>query len=212
MKKLLLLFTILLMPLFFAFGQNESIELNPAYADINVTKDNQMVQDLLSTNKKLVNKAVKKVLKNLDAYNPTVLYVLSNVYFEENRDEASKIFYIGQLRARIDANICQDPTAGEAVSLLNQQFGPIINSYGFGNMENLKEIVSKAIDHVRKNKVTYDHRWINLHGMKAFTGKGDETYTAPKEDWDEIIRKTIEDYENGFNEVLKKYEEMQQES
>ena len=78
-------------------------------------------------------------------------------------------------------------------------------------MENLKEIVSKAIDHVRKNKVTYDRRWINLHGMKAFTGKGDETYTAPKEDWDEIIRKTIEDYENGFNEVLKKYEEMQQE-
>ena len=108
MKKLLLLFTILLMPLFFAFGQNESIELNPAYADINVTKDNQMVQDLLSTNKKLVNKAVKKVLKNLDAYNPTVLYVLSNVYFEENRNEASKIFYIGQLRARIDANICFD--------------------------------------------------------------------------------------------------------
>lgn len=208
MKKLFSFFMILLMSVVFAFGQDESVELNSAYSDINVTKDNEMIQNLLVSNKKLVDKSVKKVLKNLDAYNPAVLYVVSNIYFEENKDEAAKIFYIAQLRARIDANICQDQTAAEAVSILNQQFGPLINSYGFGDIENLKKIVTKAIDHVRKNKVSYDRRWINLHGMKAFINDG-KTYTAPKEEWDDIIRTTIEDYEKGFNEALKQFEEMQ---
>ena len=208
MKKLFSFFMILLMSVVFAFGQDESVELNSAQSDINVTKDNEMIQNLLVSNKKLVDKSVKKVLKNLDAYNPAVLYVVSNIYFEDNKDEAAKIFYIAQLRARIDANICQDPTAAEAVSILNQQFGPLINSYGFGDIENLKKIVTKAIDHVRKNKVSYDRRWINLHGMKAFINDG-KTYTAPKEEWDDIIRTTIEDYEKGFNEALKQFEEMQ---
>ncbi|MBR5932780.1 MAG: hypothetical protein IK002_02220 [Treponema sp.] len=199
MKKTFLVIFTLLMTLLHVSSQETELTLNPAYSDIEVDKDIAVIERLLSTDKKVSKKAVKEVLKNLDSYNPSVLYVLSNAYFEENKDEASKIFYIGQLRARIDANICQDISARQIVSVLNEQFGYLINQYTFQDIENLKKIVNDAIAYVRKNNVKYDRRWVNLHGMKAFNfTENDEKYTAPEEEQSEIIKNTIDKYEESF--------------
>lgn len=199
MKKILTLFVSLMVVCISVFAQEKELKLNPAYSDIKVDKDNKTIEKLLSKDKKVVDKTVKEVLKNLDSYNPSVLYVLSNVYFQENKDEASRIFYIGQLRARIDANICQDISAREAVSLLNEQFGYLINTYTFQNVENLERIVNDAIEYVKKNDIKYDRRWINLHGMKSYVfEEGGKSYTEPKEQWQKIIDSTIDSYSKGF--------------
>ena len=207
-KKILGVF-IFIISVIFIFGQDGGIDLNNEYADIKADNDNEIIKNLLSSDRELVNISINKVLENIDTYNPVVLYVFSNIYFDQNKDEASKIFYIGQLRARIDANICLDVSARQAVSILNDQFGHLINKYALKNTENLKRIVEEAIEHVRKFDISYDRRWINLHGIKAFfnEGKKDELMLSePKEKWSDIINSTIEDYEKGFQIVLKKLE------
>ncbi|MBP5358282.1 MAG: hypothetical protein J6Y69_03750 [Treponema sp.] len=218
MKKKMHLFVILLVSLVSVFAQEEDFfmeedysmdvdyPLNPAYEDINLDKENEMIQNLYSEDKKLVDKSIKKAIKDLDEYNPCVLYVLSNVYFEKNKDKAAQIFYIGQLRARIDANLCEDISAREAVSVLNEEFGPLINGYTLKDPRKLKKIVESAIDYVKKHDVNYDRRWINLYGMTAFYDTGDKPTTAPEEKWKEITESTIENYDTTFHDYLKTME------
>jgi len=130
--------------------------------------------------------------------------VLSNELFRDNqKDQAAFWFYVAQLRARYDANLCLDKSARQAVSVLNNQFGPQINQYAFANLDSLQATVEKVISFVKDNQEAYDHRWINLHGMDAIIEPKNKNLSAPATQWDEIKSKTQEDYSQGFEEFLK---------
>ena len=133
--------------------------------------------------------------------------LLSKVLFEQGyKDDAAMWFYIGQLRARIDANLCQDETARSAVAILNDKFGPTINEYALQDIKKLETTVNDAIEFVREYEATYDHRWINLHGMWAINGiEEGKALSYPKDEWEAIKKKTIDDYYADFVKyVLKK--------
>lgn len=190
-------------------AQTEEIKLKGIFKEIDVARHNEAIEILNSKNKKLKQQTVDSILKNSNIYNPTVIYALSRELFNQNKKEdATFWFYVAQLRARCDANLCMDNSAKQAVSLLNNEYGPDINKYAFQDIDKLEKTVNKVVDFVRSNSENYDHRWINLHGMWAvLAGQSDEPekrdLSKPKDEREVIKKTTVDDYYNGFIEYVK---------
>ena len=189
--------------------QNKVIEAKGIFKEIKVDKQNEVIKNLQSKDKTQRKSIIEAILKSPNDFNPPVLYALSRELFQQsNKDEATFWFYTGQLRARYDANLCMDNSAKQAVSILNDEYGPEINKYAFQDIDKLKKTVIKVVDFVRTNNENYDHRWINLHGMWAVqvgldNAKEIQELTKPRSEWKAIKRKTIDDYYNGFIEYVK---------
>lgn len=187
-----------------------SIEVKPdnIYKEIDVARHNNAIAILSCEDKVLKVQIVLDILANPNYYNPPVLYALSKELFSERKkDDACFWFYVGQLRARYDANLCMDNTAKGAVSNLTRMYGEEINKYAIKNLDELEITVQKVVDFVKNNDENYDHRWINLHGMDAMisgldTNSVPKELSQPKEKWAEIKLKTIEDYHANFREAL----------
>lgn len=207
MKKSLLLFTLTLLNLTYVNSQTNQIEPNSTYKEID--SQNNIVELLNSEKENVRIETVNNILSNPNNYNPPVLYALSKELFEENKkDEAMYWFYIAQLRARYDSNLCLDASAKQGVGILNRTYGPNINEYAFNDVDKLELTVNKVVEFVKKNDENYDHRWLNLHGMGAIINSMDKTaetpeMTEPKDKWTAIKKKTIDDYYNGFIEFVK---------
>lgn len=190
------------------YSQNvNEVESKGIFAEIDVEKSNDAVMILQGKNKKNKERVIEEILASPNDYNPTVLYVLSNELFKKGeKDEGAFWFYVGQLRARIDANICADITAIQAVAILNDEYGMMINKYTIPKIDLLEEIVMKVLEFVRNNNESYDRRWINLHGMWVFKYLTDDNkdlkLSLPEEQWGSIKEKTINDYYEGFKEAL----------
>lgn len=190
-------------------AQENKIEPKGIYKEIVVEKSNKIVEILKGENISSKTQIVDSIIKKPNDYNPTVLYALSKELYDNNKkDEATYWFYLAQLRARYDANLCLDNSAKQAVSILNNEYGPNINKYAFQNIDFLEKTVKKVIDFAKNNDENYDHRWLNLHGMDAVLASMDEKaekkeLSKPKKEWKKIKQKTIEDYSNGFTEYLK---------
>ena len=209
MKKTILLITIILMSITTLNAQDNKIEPKGIYKEIDVEKSNNVLEILKGENISLKTQVVDSIIKNPNEYNPPVLYALSKELYENNKkDEATFWFYLAQLRARYDANLCLDNSAKQAISILNNEYGPNINKYAFENINFLETTVKKVVDFAKSNNENYDHRWLNLHGMDAVLASMDEKsekkeLSKPKKDWGKIKQKTIDDYFNGFTEYLK---------
>jgi hypothetical protein len=209
MKKIILLITIHLLSIATSKAQENKIEPKGIYKEIVVEKSNKFVEILKGENISSKTQIVDSIIKKPNDYNPTVLYALSKELYDNNKkDEATYWFYLAQLRARYDANLCLDNSAKQAVSILNNEYGPNINKYAFQNIDFLEKTVKKVIDFAKNNDENYDHRWLNLHGMDAVLASMDEKaekkeLSKPKKEWKKIKQKTIEDYSNGFTEYLK---------
>lgn len=211
MKKTVLLFTLTLGLLTICNAQtmNKEIKAKGVFSEIVVEKNNETIKTLQGNDKKQKKQTIETVINNPGDYNPPVLYALSRELFSQgDKDEATFWFYVAQLRARYDANLCMDNSAKQAVSVLNNEYGPDINKYAFQDIDKLEKTVNKVVDFVRTNDENYDHRWINLHGMWAVqAGLSEEPETRelskPKDEWEAIKKKTIDDYYNGFIEYAK---------
>ncbi|MFD2909413.1 hypothetical protein ACFSX9_11805 [Flavobacterium ardleyense] len=209
MKKIIFLLTITFGLSTLSNAQTKEIKLKGIYKEIDVTRHNDAIAILNGENKKLKQQTVAGILKNPNFYNPPVLYALSHELFEQDKkDEASYWFYVAQLRARYDANLCTDNSAKQAVSVLNNEYGSDINVYAFKNIDQLEKTITKVVDFVKANAENYDHRWINLHGMGAvIAGMSEDTETKalsqPEDKWAAIKKKTIDEYYNGFVEYVK---------
>ena len=190
-------------------AQTKKINPKGIFKEIDVARHNEAIEILNGKNKKLKQQTVDSILKNPNIYNPPVIYALSRELFsQDKKDDATYWFYVAQLRARYDANLCMDNSAKQAVSVLNNEYGPDINKYAFQDIDKLEKTVNKVVDFVRSNNEHYDHRWINLHGMWAvLAGQSDEPETRelskPKDEWEAIKKKTVDDYYNGFIEYVK---------
>ena len=169
MKKatLIILFTIGLLKI--CNGQTEThiIETTGVFSEIEVTKHNEAIKSLQGKDKNQKKQAVETIVNNPNDFNPPVLYSLSReLFLQGDKDNAIFWFYVAQLRARYDANLCMDNSAKQAVSVLNNEYGPDINKYAFQDIDKLEKTVNKVVDFVRSNNENYDHRWINLHGKR----------------------------------------------
>ena len=209
MKKIILLIIIQLLSITTSKAQENKIEPKGIYKEIDVEKSNKIVEILKSENINSKIQIVDSIIKKPNDYNPTVLYALSKELYDNNKkDEATYWYYLAQLRARYDANLCLDNSAKQAVSILNNEYGPNINKYAFQNIDFLEKTVKKVVDFAKNNDENYDHRWLNLHGMDAVLASMDEKaekkeLSKPKKEWKKIKQNTIEDYFNGFTEYLK---------
>lgn len=207
-RKLALLFIITFGFLSNSYSQKTTLEPKGIFKEIDVTRHNSIITALFDKDEKIKQSTINNIIKNPNYYNPPVIYALSKVLFsQEKKDEAAFWFYVAQLRARYDANLCMDNSAKQVVSTLNNMFGPDINKCSFQDLTKLETIVNKVIEFVRTNKENYDHRWINLSGMWAIqSASGNETQihelSQPKEAWTGIKKKTIDDYYNGFTKYL----------
>ncbi len=183
---------------------------NAQAKEIDVTRHNESVALLNDKNNAIKQQTLDRILNNPNFYNPPVLYAVSHeLFIQDKKDEAMYWFYIAQLRARYDSNLCLDDSAKQAVSILNNYYGPDINKYAFLDIEKLEKTVAKVVDFVKTNDVNYDQRWINLHGMGAvltnFDGQTEsKEISEPKEKWLAIKAKTIDEYYNAFIEFVKK--------
>jgi hypothetical protein len=146
--------------------------------------------------------SIERVTKNPGAYNPAVLYALSDALFRSNKkDDAIYWFYLGQLRARSDANKALDASARQAVGVLNQRYGTQINQYSFKDTARLRLTVAKVILTDQSIPRDYDARWIALHGMDAFdSGK---VRFAPRNQWKTINDTTRRQYDKDFNSAMR---------
>jgi len=213
MKKIFFLLTITLCSLTHINAQvnTQDIAVEPKgiYKEIEVQSHNKVIEILNGEDKTLKQQTVDLIIKNPNNYNPPVIYALSKELFDnDQKEEATFWFYVAQLRARYDANLCLDKTAKQGVAILNNEYGPNINNYAFKNVEFLKKTVTKVVDFVKGNDENYDHRWLNLHGMDAVIAGMDENsekkeLSKPKNEWPKIKQTTIDEYYNGFTEYLK---------
>ncbi len=210
MKKVTRLLTLAL-GLIFSFGYTQTIEIEPKgiFKEIDVARHNEAIEILNGKDEALKQRTIDDIFINPNYYNPPVIYALSReLYCQAKKDEAAYWFYLAQLRARYDANLCMDNSAKQAVSVLNDEYGPDINKYAFQDIHKLESTVIRVVDFVKANEENYDHRWINLHGMDALSVSfGDKTekidLSQPEKKWAKIKQHTVDDYYNGFIEYVK---------
>jgi hypothetical protein len=189
----------------------DEVEVEPTgiYKTIDVRLVNDTIKALhdKKADKRLA--VISAIRNHPEDFAPPVFYVLSSVLFEQKKkDEAVFWFYAGQLRGRIDANICSDKSARSAVAALNQKFGAPINQYSFANMSLLTNTVERVLAWEENTPCRYDRRWINLHGMAAMTGDTNAPLSAPKEQWEIIRKQTRDEYRTEFHEALAEFKKL----
>lgn len=141
-------------------------------------------------------------------FQPPVLFAVSQHLFQAGqKDDAAFMFYIAQLRARMDANLSTDRSAGQAVGALTQRYGPHINQYMLQDLDKAEKTMAQVQAWDLKTPYDYDRRWISLHGMGAFTASLNpdqpvKPLTVAQDQWPSIIDKTRKDYFDGFRETL----------
>ncbi len=194
-----------------ASAEMKAIAPSGIYAEIDTRLAKETLQSLSNGTPEQRRKAIEAIIANPENYAPPVLYGLSHALFNEARkDDALFWFYAGQLRARFDANRCLDVSARQAVGVLNQVFGPLINQYAFQDIAKLEELVPKVVEWDQKTPRKYDHRWINLHGMDASiagmeakkSSDSQPSLSLPRESWEAVAEKTRSDYLSGFKEAI----------
>lgn len=192
--------------LFSAYPKDIAMEPTGIYKTIDTRLTVTTIKSLQSSSSKARLNAIKKITNSPEDYAPPAFYLLSSVLWRDGKkDDAMFWFYAGQLRGSIDANICADKSAGDAMEALNQKFGSEINQYAFTDISKLTNTVEKVIAWEEKTPCKYDRRWINLHGMNAFLANTNSPLSAATDRWEAIRKTTREEYRSSFYEMLKTF-------
>ena len=197
-----------------ATGQEQvTVEPVGAFAEIETAETLRSMETLLGDPSEERDELIRAMLASPEQYSPPALYALSRTLFDSGDQEAGSFwFYAAQLRGQFDANRCVDPTARQALVVLDQRFGGPINQHMVENLGRLKKLIPEVIEWNRKTPHDYDHRWINLHGMEAVMASlsdGTDTekpLSAPEDEWPEIAEQTRQDYLNAFNTAIESLE------
>ena len=157
--------------------------------------------------------AVARVLAAPEEHSPPVLMAMAAVVFADghaaqrswttgngHRETGAFWFYAAQLRARIDANRCTDPSAAAACGVLTETYGPPINRWAFHEPGLLPHLIDRVAQWDAATASVYDPRWIALHGMGAFTGT-DTALTRPAAQWPSIAAETRREFVEGVHEL-----------
>jgi len=193
------------------YSQVNTIKVEPkgAYKEIDVEYQNKVYEILIGKKSPERDELVEKVLSNPENYYPPTLYAVSKVLFEKNRKyDAAFWYYTGQIRARIDATLCTDRSAGSALGVLREKFGLYINQYSFSDFDNVRLILKRVYKFLENDEANYDRRWIALHGLGGFYNEDPGAkLIEPKEKWDDVKKKVISQNQEGFEKALKMMED-----
>lgn len=141
-------------------------------------------------------------------FQPPVLFAVSQYLFQAGKkDDGAFLFYAAQLRARMDANLSTDQSAGQAVGILSQRYGAPINQYMLQDLDKAQQVMAQVQAWDLKTPYDYDRRWISLHGMGAFLASSNPDRAAKplmvaEDQRQAVIAKTRKDYFDGFRESL----------
>lgn len=182
----------------------------PRPAPIDVTPMRTALAELHSPRRTRRDAAVDAVRTSPQGFPPPVLYALAHALFTRGERDAALFWYhAGQLRARFDVERCADPTVVDVVERLRGQYGAPINGYAFveAELSVLRAAVRRAVDWDRATPYAYDHRWVNLHGVRAFAGPGPAAaLSRPRAQWPDIAERVRADYLAGMHAVLRDLE------
>lgn len=192
------------------YSQNEDSIVNTnVLFDIDIESQKEAFQTMQKGSDK--NKAIAmadSILYYHINFYPPALYAASRVLYDAGRKyDAGFLFYLGQLRARVDMSLCLDNTVMNALVTLNKVYGASINNFCLQHKDSFVNIIAKVTDIVSSTEGNYDHRWIVLRGHFAGTKKFDDTVTnddiiIPKSQWKEVKQIAIEAYKTHFLEFL----------
>lgn len=180
-------------------AQIQTVEITPQgeFAKIDTTRAIETIDAIHRGDKG----AIAQVQEDPGSYQPPVLYALAAELFQRGRkDDAMYWFYLGQLRARSDANKALDPSAAGGVDVLNQSVGAPINTHAFQSIPKLVQTVEKVASDDASLPRNYDPRWIALHGADAFTET--KLRFAPESRWTSINDETRRGYLSDFRAVI----------
>lgn len=191
-----------------AVSSAKTFPLQGEYAQIETSNTRAMVGLLnggTAADKAMV---VDTLVQRPGKFQPPVLFAVSQTLFQVGKkDDAAFLFYAAQLRARMDANLSTDPSAGQAVGILSQRYGPQINQYMLQDLDKAQQLMAQVQAWDLQTPYDYDRRWISLHGMGAFLassnpGQAAKPLMVAEDQWQAVIAKTRKDYFDGFRESL----------
>ena len=154
--------------------------------------------------------AIAAIRSGPQRFAPPALYALAHTLFgRDERDEAVFWYHAGQLRARFDVERSADPTVADVLTLLRRQYGGPINRYSFtvAELAALRDAVHRAVEWDATTPFRYDHRWVNLHGLRAFRDLGPSVaFSRPRSEWGAIAEQVRAEYLQDMDAVLRDLE------
>lgn len=193
-----------------SYGQNEDTIVNTnVLFDIDIESQKEIFQAMQKGSDKTTALAVADSVLNYHInFYPPALYAASRVLYDANRKfDAGFVFYLAQLRARVDMSLCLDNTVTNALVTLNKVYGASINNFCLQHKDSFVNIINKVTNIVSSTEGNYDHRWIVLRGHFASTTKFTDKVTnddiiLPKDKWMEVKQIAVDAYKKHFWEFL----------
>lgn len=173
-------------------GNAISIQPSGAYATIDTRLAFESIGRLGASAIADRSAAIDEVIGKASEQMPPVLYALANVLSRESGriEEAIFWYHVGRLRAVYDAQRCRDETARQAVGVLGMGLSQELRKAHLENPERVLPIAKRAIEWDAANPHSYDHRWINLHGMGAIQPSNSvNQMTVSENEWPAILAK-----------------------
>ena len=131
---------------------------------------------------------------------PVFMLVSQRLYEKDDMPAAYRWFCFGLLRAQYDARRCADATARQGVGIMTQNVAPEIKRYlGTLAPEDVLPFAQGILALDEATPYAYDHRWLNLHGMGAFTGGG-KPLSVPEAEWPALRQEAREGILAGLQE------------
>ncbi len=106
---------------------------------------------------------------------------------------------------------CADETARGGVSAMESQLPHNLRLAEREDRVQWKRVIDQVLEWDEETPYSYDHRWINLHGIGAYRnvfpelenkwgGRKLEALSLPEDQWPELRKKVREDFRQAFEE------------
>jgi hypothetical protein len=133
---------------------------------------------------------------------PPPVFMLVSQRLHEKGDTAAayRWFCFGLLRAQYDARRCADDTARQGVGIMTRNVAPEIKRHlGTLTPEAVQAFAQDILALDEATPYAYDHRWLNLHGMGAFTNSdGKKPLSLPEAEWPALRKEAREAMATGL--------------
>jgi hypothetical protein len=171
------------------------------YAGINTRDAQRDIAALTKGSDAEKDTVVARILANPGDSPPPVFMLVSQRLHEKGDTAAAyRWFCFGLLRAQYDARRCADDTARQGVGIMTRNVAPEIKRHlGTLTPEGVQAFVQDILALDEATPYAYDHRWLNLHGMGAFTNSdGKKPLSLPESEWPALRKEAREAMATGL--------------
>ncbi|MFA5840007.1 MAG: hypothetical protein WC890_05055 [Candidatus Margulisiibacteriota bacterium] len=176
-----------------AFSETTYVQSNDIYSTIDTKISIDAMNILQKGSLKEKNALIKTITSNPGNYCPTTFINLSQTLWKmDKKDEADFWYQAAMLRTYYDKYRCTDKSVSDTPELLRMYIPFELRLYEYEDLARWKNTIKMVVKWDDATPYNYDQRWINLHGMGAFTSSSDEVkpLSIPKEEWPQLAEKT----------------------